>query len=118
MRYRFIQAEKAQYPVEVLCRMMAVARSGFYAWGNGRLIVGHSRISIFSPRSSSVIGSQKAAMEAPDSARPVRAGLADQSAPCGPVDAVARHARRVSATRSASAAHGLSCHRGCQRVAT
>jgi putative transposase len=32
MRYRFIQAEKAQYPVEVLCRMMAVARSGFYAW--------------------------------------------------------------------------------------
>lgn len=32
MRYRFIQAEKAQYPVEVLCRVMAVARSGFYAW--------------------------------------------------------------------------------------
>lgn len=32
MRYCFIQAEKAQYPVEVLCRVMAVARSGFYAW--------------------------------------------------------------------------------------
>lgn len=32
MRYRFIQAEKAQYPVETLCRMMGVARSGFYAW--------------------------------------------------------------------------------------
>lgn len=32
MRYAFIQAEKAQYPVEVLCRVMAVARSGFYAW--------------------------------------------------------------------------------------
>jgi len=32
MRYHFIQAEKAQYPVEVLCRVMAVARSGFYAW--------------------------------------------------------------------------------------
>jgi len=32
VRYRFIQAEKAQYPVEVLCRVMAVARSGFYAW--------------------------------------------------------------------------------------
>jgi putative transposase len=32
MRYSFIQAEKAQYPVEVLCRVMAVARSGFYAW--------------------------------------------------------------------------------------
>ncbi len=32
MRYRFIQAEKATYPVEMLCRVMAVARSGFYAW--------------------------------------------------------------------------------------
>lgn len=32
MRYCFIQAEKAQYPVKVLCRVMAVARSGFYAW--------------------------------------------------------------------------------------
>src|SRR6185295_3531107 len=33
MRYRFIQAEKAVYPVEVLCRVLEVARSGFYAWG-------------------------------------------------------------------------------------
>lgn len=33
MRYRFIQAEKAIYPVEVLCRVLDVARSGFYAWG-------------------------------------------------------------------------------------
>jgi putative transposase len=33
MRYRFIQAEKAIYPVEVLCRVLGVARSGFYAWG-------------------------------------------------------------------------------------
>ncbi len=32
MRYRFIQAEKASYPVEVLCQVLAVARSGFYAW--------------------------------------------------------------------------------------
>ena len=32
MRYRFIQAEKAHYPVGVLCQMLAVARSGFYAW--------------------------------------------------------------------------------------
>ena len=28
MRYRFIQAEKASYPVEVLCRVLTVARSG------------------------------------------------------------------------------------------
>jgi putative transposase len=33
MRYRFIQAEKAVYPIEVLCRVLDVARSGFYAWG-------------------------------------------------------------------------------------
>ena len=32
MRYRFIQAEKASYPVEALCRVLTVARSGYYAW--------------------------------------------------------------------------------------
>ena len=32
MRYSFIQAEKARYPVAVLCRVMAVTRSGFYTW--------------------------------------------------------------------------------------
>jgi transposase InsO family protein len=33
MRYQFIQVEKATYPVEGLCRVLDVARSGFYAWG-------------------------------------------------------------------------------------
>ena len=32
MRYRFIQAEQAVYPVGVLCRVLDVARSGCYAW--------------------------------------------------------------------------------------
>jgi putative transposase len=32
MRYSFIQAEKARYPVAMLCGVMAVTRSGFYAW--------------------------------------------------------------------------------------
>lgn len=32
MRYRFIEAEKASYPLPVLCRVMRVSRSGFYAW--------------------------------------------------------------------------------------
>lgn len=32
MRYRFIAAEKAHYPVRVLCRVLRVSRSGFYVW--------------------------------------------------------------------------------------
>ena len=31
-RYRLIQAEQAEYPVTVLCRVLGVARSGYYAW--------------------------------------------------------------------------------------
>lgn len=31
-RYRFIDAEKAAYPVMLLCRVLGVARSGYYAW--------------------------------------------------------------------------------------
>jgi hypothetical protein len=33
----FIQAEKASYPVDVWCRVLAVARSGYYAWCRGPL---------------------------------------------------------------------------------
>lgn len=32
MRFVFIEAEKANYPVRVLCRVLEVSRSGFYAW--------------------------------------------------------------------------------------
>ena len=32
MRFQFIAAEKAHYPVQVLCRCLGVTRSGFYAW--------------------------------------------------------------------------------------
>jgi transposase InsO family protein len=31
-RYRFIQAEQASYPIAMLCRVLGVARSGYYAW--------------------------------------------------------------------------------------
>jgi transposase InsO family protein len=31
-RYRFIAAEKANYPVALLCRVLHVASSGYYAW--------------------------------------------------------------------------------------
>lgn len=30
--YRFIAAEKATYPVALLCRVLGVVRSSFYAW--------------------------------------------------------------------------------------
>jgi putative transposase len=32
MRFAFIAAEKAQYPMTLLCRVLQVSRSGFYAW--------------------------------------------------------------------------------------
>jgi transposase InsO family protein len=32
VRFAFIEAEKATYPVRVLCRTLAVSRAGFYAW--------------------------------------------------------------------------------------
>ena len=34
MRFAFIAAEKARYPVRMLCRCLRVTRSGFYAWGH------------------------------------------------------------------------------------
>jgi len=32
MRFRFIEGEKARFPVRLLCRCLEVSRSGFYAW--------------------------------------------------------------------------------------
>ena len=32
MRFVFIDAEKASYPVRVLCRVLEVSKSGYYAW--------------------------------------------------------------------------------------
>ena len=31
-RYKLIDAEKANYPVSVLCKVLKVSRSGYYAW--------------------------------------------------------------------------------------
>ena len=31
-RYRFTAAEKANYPVSLLCRVLGVSRKAFYAW--------------------------------------------------------------------------------------
>ena len=32
VRYRFIDVEKTNYPIAILCTVMKVSRSGFYAW--------------------------------------------------------------------------------------
>ena len=32
MRYRFVAAERGRYPVRLLCRVLGLAASGFYAW--------------------------------------------------------------------------------------
>src|SRR5438445_299084 len=32
MKFAFIDVEKAHYPVEVLCDVLEVSRSGYYAW--------------------------------------------------------------------------------------
>ncbi len=32
MRFAFVEAEKAQLPVAMLCRALDVSRAGFYAW--------------------------------------------------------------------------------------
>lgn len=34
MRYQFIEEHRADYPVTLLCRVMQVTRSGYYAWRN------------------------------------------------------------------------------------
>jgi len=32
MRFRFVEAEKAHYPIRLLCRCLSISRSGYYAW--------------------------------------------------------------------------------------
>ena len=32
MRFAFIEAEKAEFPVDLLCEVLKVSRAGFYAW--------------------------------------------------------------------------------------
>jgi putative transposase len=41
-RYRFIHAERAAYPVAILCRVLCVSRAGYYAWA-GRGVSARAR---------------------------------------------------------------------------
>ncbi len=42
--YRFIQEEKAAFPIATLCRVLEVGRSGYYAWARrGDLGARHRR---------------------------------------------------------------------------
>jgi putative transposase len=34
MRYRFIEAEKANYPINLMCKVLMVSTSGYYSWRN------------------------------------------------------------------------------------
>src|SRR5690606_16320004 len=35
MRFEFIRAEKANFPIAVMCRVLEVSRSGYYRWAEG-----------------------------------------------------------------------------------
>ena len=80
MRFAFIHAEKACYPVTVLCRVMAVSRSGYHAWSrrapSARLLEDRrlaSEVEAVFVRSRRTYGSPRIAAEFRASGRPIGA---------------------------------------------
>lgn len=116
MRYRFIERHRPVYPIGLMCRVLAVTRSGYYAWRerpesararSNRLLVAHIRA--IHQRSDQTYGSPRICEELTDQgllcgrhrvARLMRAhGIAAQQRPRYRVTTDSSHGRPVAADR-------------------
>jgi len=79
VRYEFIRAEKASYPVSLMCRVLRVARSGFYAWLSG----GESKRELRDRELLPLIQEAFDASRQTYGSRRVHAELRAQEVPCG-----------------------------------
>ena len=82
MKFAFIAAEKASFPVRVLCRTLEVSRAGFYAW--------HTR-----PPAARTLADQRFGME-------IQAIHAESRQRCTNVSRVSRATARRARVRSRS----------------
>lgn len=98
MKFAFIAAEKAQFPVTLLCTTLGVSRTGFYAWC-GRAEAARRRADRH--LALHVAAAHRASRRRYGSPR-VYAGACDRAPSCGSLDAPARAARAPAAALSAA----------------
>jgi transposase InsO family protein len=96
-RYRFIHAERAAYPVVLLCRVLGVARSGYYAWARRGVSVRATADNALTEQITQVYEGSRRTYGAPR----VHAALRAEGVRCG--------CRRVA--RLMRAAGLVGCHR-------